>query len=340
MNCMEKNESYVKLGTKIIYDNKLSLKAKGMYYTIKGVPPGWNYSERGFTALVSDGRTAISNAMRELEKAHYLKRERVRDLDGKYTTRYIIYDKPESGSTVTEFTVTDKPMSEKPANKLISKTNIKQTNIKEYINKSYTDLLTTTLAEIEHVFGRRLSPTEISIWESWKSLEIDPKILLLAVKDNEFRKDKLTLEHVEATLRDWKERGLSSVKKIKNHIFEKKYKNTCDSLRQKFPVEREEEYQEALGKTEVGFLYEWREDFLDAYWNSYKDFTHMNEFYSHLSGSPKEVFQYIDDNVLRTCAVVAQKFGDTELKQLIENNMEGGDVYGENDRAEDCRFGA
>ena len=337
---MEKNESFVRIGTKAIYDDNLSLKAKGLYYMIKGVPPDWHHSERGYACLVRDGRTAVSNAMRELEKAHYLKRERVRNLDGKYTTRYTVYDKPDSGFTVTEFTVTEEPMSENPANKLIDITSIKQTNIKENISESYTDLLTTTLADIEHVFGRRLSPTEISIWESWKSYGIDPRILSLAIKDNEFRKDKLTLEHVEATLRDWKERGLSSVKKIKNHIFEKKYQNTCDSLRQKFPVEREEEYQEALAKTDVGFLHDWREDFLDAYWNSYKDFTHMNEFYSHLSGSPKEVFQYIDDNVLRTCAVVAQKFGNTELKQLIENNMEGGGVYGENDRAEDCRFGA
>ena len=39
-------------------------------------------------------------------------------------------------------------------------------------------------------------------------------------------------------------------------------------------------------------------------------------------------------------SVIAKTLGNTQLMQLIKNNMEGGDVYGENDRAEDCRFGA
>lgn len=337
---MEKNESFVKVSTRIIFDNTLSLKAKGMYTTIKGVPPNWKYSERGFTALVRDGRTAVSNAMRELEEAHYLKRERVRDPDGKYTTRYTVYNKPDTDFTATVFTVTDEPLSENQANNIEYIANNKQININKNINKSYTDCLTTNLADLERFFNRRFTPSEVSICESWKNKKIDPVILSLAVKDNEFRKDKLNLEHVDTTIRDWIERGLTTEKKVKCHIFEKKYQNTCECLRQKFPVECEEEYQAALLRTDVGFLHDWRDGFVSDYWSSYKDVANWGRFYSHLSASPKEVFQYIDDNILRTCVVVAQKYNDTELVRLIENSMEGGEVYGEDNRSEDCRFGA
>jgi CTP-dependent riboflavin kinase len=65
---------------KILSDKNISLKAKGMYFTIgymkeNNIP----VSLKAIKETVSDGQTAVSSAMKELIEANYLERTVIRE---------------------------------------------------------------------------------------------------------------------------------------------------------------------------------------------------------------------------------------------------------------------
>ncbi len=329
MKEQNKIRSYTKVDTHIIYDKNVSLKAKGMYLTLVGLPDEWNHVQKGYAGLVRDGVTAVSSALQELEKTGYLKRERFREKDGKFKTRICLYLEPGLAIPDTKSTDSVSSESDNQSVNIIYQDNIKEDISKETNIDNYTDLLTADLNAFEKFFHRKLSPTEVPIWESWKEQEVNPKILILAVKDNEFRKDKLNLEHVDATLKSWKKRELTTVKQIKNHILEVKYDHTRVSLRNQFPIECDEEFENALAGSDVGRIREWRDDMQSWYWKYARNRTEQQPvLYDFLVHCPSYVFQYIDDSILRDCAIVAQKYGNKKLMETLMNNMEGCGNYG------------
>jgi hypothetical protein len=61
----------------MIRDMRLGATARGVLVTMLSLPENWDFSIRGLTAILPDGYTKISNALRKLEECKYLKRERV-----------------------------------------------------------------------------------------------------------------------------------------------------------------------------------------------------------------------------------------------------------------------
>ena len=78
----------------IFMDKSLSLKAKGLLCQLLSLPDSWNFSETGLTKVVSDGRDSIRSAIKELEGAGYLHRERVREKGKMGKMIYHIYETP------------------------------------------------------------------------------------------------------------------------------------------------------------------------------------------------------------------------------------------------------
>ncbi len=73
----------------------LSLKAKGLLSLILSLPDDWNYTTRGLSAICKDGVESIGSALKELEKAGYIVRHRIRDGKGRITDiEYVIYETP------------------------------------------------------------------------------------------------------------------------------------------------------------------------------------------------------------------------------------------------------
>ncbi len=75
-------------------DKSLSLKAKGLLCQLLSLPDNWNFSETGLTKVVSDGRDSIRSAIKELEGAGYLHRERIREKGKMGKMIYHIYETP------------------------------------------------------------------------------------------------------------------------------------------------------------------------------------------------------------------------------------------------------
>ena len=88
-------------------NKNLSLKAKGLLSYMLSLPEDWNYTIGGLTVVCMEGRDAIREAVKELERQGYVVRTRVRDEQGRLrNAEYTIYEVPHS--------VQDKPASENP----------------------------------------------------------------------------------------------------------------------------------------------------------------------------------------------------------------------------------
>ncbi|MFC4912564.1 helix-turn-helix domain-containing protein [Actinomadura gamaensis] len=72
----------------------LSLQARGLAAFLLSLPDGTDISIRALAARLTEGEIAIGRALRELETAGYLTRQRVRDASGRITTITTMRDVP------------------------------------------------------------------------------------------------------------------------------------------------------------------------------------------------------------------------------------------------------
>lgn len=88
--------NYTVVDNGFLRNRGLSLKARGLLATVLSEPDAWQFSVQGFAAILPDGRTAISGALRELEEHGYLVRhDQVRGEDGKLGPAvYDVYEDP------------------------------------------------------------------------------------------------------------------------------------------------------------------------------------------------------------------------------------------------------
>lgn len=121
---VNKTQDYTVMSNFHLKDKNLTLKSKGLLSLILSLPEDWNYTTRGLAAICKEGVDSLGTALKELEKAGYIERNRIRDSKGKIIdTEYAIFEKPqEKHNTVepalkqpyTENPYMDSPDPEKP----------------------------------------------------------------------------------------------------------------------------------------------------------------------------------------------------------------------------------
>lgn len=111
---IEKTHDYTVMSNYHLKDSSLSLKSKGLLSMMLSLPDEWNYTTRGLAAICKEGVDSIGTALKELERAGYIKRNRLRDDKGKITdTEYVIFEKPQKEPD-TQPPETDSPHMETP----------------------------------------------------------------------------------------------------------------------------------------------------------------------------------------------------------------------------------
>ena len=138
---VERNTGYTVMSNHHLRNKELSLKAKGLLSQMLSLPEDWDYTLAGLSYINREKIDAIREAIKELEKAGYIKRSRERDEKGRLRgADYVIYEQPQPDEE-QEATppISDLPTLENPTqlNKDILKTNLPK---KE---KSNTDLSIT-----------------------------------------------------------------------------------------------------------------------------------------------------------------------------------------------------
>lgn len=103
-----KKTNFTMISNVIVMDNQLSLKAKGMALILTHFPPNWHFYQEKLQDYVLDRRTAVSNALKELESRGYLRRTQLRE-NGKFANKIwefndeyvLVDDKAECRKTTT-----------------------------------------------------------------------------------------------------------------------------------------------------------------------------------------------------------------------------------------------
>ena len=107
---VEKAKGYTVMSNHHLRNHALSLKAKGLLSQMLSLPEDWDYTLQGLAQINKESIDAIREAVRELERAGYIKRSRERDERGCLRgTVYTIYEQPHAEPTPEE------PAQEKPA---------------------------------------------------------------------------------------------------------------------------------------------------------------------------------------------------------------------------------
>ena len=117
---VEKTKGYTVMSNHHLRNHTLSLKAKGLLSQMLSLPDDWDYTLQGLAQINKESIDAIREAVRELERAGYIKRSRERDERGCLRgTVYTIYEQPHAEPTPEEPTqekpALDNPTLEKPA---------------------------------------------------------------------------------------------------------------------------------------------------------------------------------------------------------------------------------
>lgn len=101
----QKRKNFTIISNVIAKDINISLKAKGMSLVIAHFPSDWVFYEENLQNYTNDGKTAISNALRELEVSGYLYREQLRE-KGRFSNKiWIFNDEKLNSDDLEEFTV-------------------------------------------------------------------------------------------------------------------------------------------------------------------------------------------------------------------------------------------
>ena len=121
---VEKNKGYTVMSNHHLRNRTLSLKAKGLLSQMLSLPGDWDYTLQGLAQINKESIDAIREAVRELERAGYIKRSRERDERGcLHGTVYTIYEQPHTEPTpeepaqalpASENPTLEKPMLDKP----------------------------------------------------------------------------------------------------------------------------------------------------------------------------------------------------------------------------------
>ena len=91
-----KTTNYTVISNYPLRDSRLSLKACALLCKMLCNADTWDYSITGMATQCKDGKSAVSNAMKELEQYGYLVRKQHRNGRGQIVdTEYIIYESPE-----------------------------------------------------------------------------------------------------------------------------------------------------------------------------------------------------------------------------------------------------
>ena len=109
-----KAKGYTVMSNHHLRNHTLSLKAKGLLSQMLSLPEDWDYTLQGLAQINKESIDAIREAVRELERAGYIKRSRERDERGCLRgTVYTIYEQPHAEPTPEEPTQ-EKPMLDLP----------------------------------------------------------------------------------------------------------------------------------------------------------------------------------------------------------------------------------
>ncbi|MBR3461412.1 MAG: DnaD domain protein [Clostridiales bacterium] len=283
--------NFTQIPNRIIDDKEVSDKAKVVYIKMRRCGTDWAFSIRGLAKQLGKSSGSVAHALRELEEKGYIERFQTRDRNSRFSRmEYRVFNDPHTDTSHTEESHTqDLNGKEHYDNNTIGINTIHN-----------TDYLTVDMRAFERFFNRHLMPSEKEIWERWKHEKVDSRLIKIAVEDNEYRMDRLTLEHVDATLKGWAKEGIMTPVDANNTILEAKYLNT------KYKMGADPRSIAVVDCIGAGDLRQWK----DALIREHKEKDPMIK--SDAFCCPIDVFKYLPKDVLLALITLYEANHDNE----------------------------
>ncbi len=162
---IDKTRDYTVMANHHLRNKALSLKAKGLLSLMLSLPEDWDYTTKGLSMICKDGVDSICSTVKELEKAGYVQRRRIRDAHGRLTeVEYTILEKPvpppeSEPPPKRENPVLENPVLEKPEQVLPKQAEPEQENPSQLnTKKSSTKKSNTDLSNTHSFFPSGLAP--------------------------------------------------------------------------------------------------------------------------------------------------------------------------------------
>jgi len=127
----QRQKGFTTIDNKVIRDDKLSWKARGIFAYLWSQSDDWNFYETEIVKHSVDGRNSLRTGLKELEKFGYLKRKRIRNDKGQVG---------ESEWMLSENPMFDVPMYKNPTqgNRTLRTTNQKNKQPEEILTKEHS----------------------------------------------------------------------------------------------------------------------------------------------------------------------------------------------------------
>ena len=191
----------------LLNDEKLSLKAKGMFVFLQSKPDDWKFSVKRIGGQNLDGKSSIGVALKELEKYGVLCRKSTKDSNGKWNGfDYVLSEKP-----FTEKPSADKPLTEK----WVSLSKIDNSN-KDIVKKNIVFNIFWDLYNKKNGLKSKVEKKWNSLTDKDRKDIINyiPKYIQ-AQPDKQFRKHPMTFLNNES----WKDELISNNKPKKRKVY-------------------------------------------------------------------------------------------------------------------------
>lgn len=119
---------------KLLNNEKISLKAKGLFVYIQSKPEGWSFSAEKIALSQRDGLDSVKSAIKELEEHGYLIRQKRHTDLGKWEQTYNLCI-----PTMVDYPLVEKPLEEKPLVENHPNNSKQESSKKEEVIKSIVD---------------------------------------------------------------------------------------------------------------------------------------------------------------------------------------------------------
>ena len=306
------NSNFTQIPNQVIDDNELSDRAKVVYVKMRRCGPSWTFSVRGLAKILRKSSGTVARGLKELIEKGYVERDQTRDPCNRFgRMNYNLLNNPHA-----EIPHSDNACSQEMNNREYSSVcnNISSNTFR------MTDCLSVDVGSFEQALRRKIVPTEMEICERWQKESEDPQFIWRAFKDNEYRRDKLDLKHVDETIKRWKEKGLTTIKQVENDILDTRYQNLVAKIRADLGDEADEEaISEKISATQVGIQKHWRDNMMQLYRDKDPVFERM------AANCPTNVFIYLPDEVLNAMIIVFEGENASDkinaAKAAITNEM-------------------
>lgn len=152
------NKNYTVMSNVHLRDMRLSLKAIGMLSKILSLPPEWDYTVEGLTAICKDGVTAVRSALSELKENGYLVVTKLMPNATKTGRIEYIYDIYEQPKQVCK---------KQDVEKLIIENQLEEVQPVENQPQLNTDQLNTEVLSKEDIMKEEMEAEFEKLWDAY-----------------------------------------------------------------------------------------------------------------------------------------------------------------------------